>query len=656
MTKASVIIFLLSFSLTACGMARKKEPAPAPVNIKTELQQIDIDINAKAYKKALRRLSAITQQYAATDAADDAYIMMGKIHCLQNDYNKCYRAYISVINSEFFSPREVDASIGASRALIKLGRYDEALSLSQRALKVGDSSKATKIEINKLRYDILRKTGDRLESLKTLAYLSQNVKSKPLRKKYEIRAVEIVESNLKDDELKRVADDSSFGSFRNVALYKVGLAYFEQRDYSRAERYLERLKSSAPGSDLATEADGIIQQIEARRRVNPLVVGAVLPLTGKYASVGYKTLRGLQLGLGVVGTDNSRFKLAVIDSAGNPDTARRAVERLVVEDSAIAVVGDIVSRTAEAVAQKSDELGIPNVALSQKSGLTDIGEYVFRNALTSKAIVSELVRTSMEDHGLKKFAIIYPNDPYGVEYANLFWDEVLKRGGEIRVAQTYPAKNPDLRGPIKRAVGTFYLEDREQEMNSLLKEWYEKQKVINARTAAPDDILKPVVDFEAVFIPDSINNVAQVASMMLFNDVDGVRLLGTNLWNSKEIVKRGTKLIEDSLFVDAQTSLTGGLKKTDFHRKFRSVFGQNPTVFEAQAYDTGLALRQLIVSGNRSRVGLKRAISSLKSFPGSVGRIEVTENREFSRPLAVLSVVEGKITKPRKIPEVPEAQ
>ena len=68
-------------------------------------------------KRLFADLSAITQKYATTDAADDAYIMMGRIHCIQKDYNKCYRAYISVINSEFFSPREVDASIGASRAL-----------------------------------------------------------------------------------------------------------------------------------------------------------------------------------------------------------------------------------------------------------------------------------------------------------------------------------------------------------------------------------------------------------------------------------------------------------------------------------------------------------------------------------------------------------
>ena len=173
-------------------------------------------------------------------------------------------------------------------------------------------------------------------------------------------------------------------------------------------------------------------------------------------------------------------------------------------------------------------LGIPNVALSQKSGLTDIGEYVFRNALTSKAIVSELVRTSMEDHGLKKFRdYLSKRSLTAWNMQILFWDEVLKRGGEIRVAQTYPAKNPDLRGAIKRAVGTFYLEDREQEMNTIcLKNGMENKKLSMLVHAAPDDILKPIVDFEAVFIPDSINNVAQVASMMLFNDVDGVRLIG----------------------------------------------------------------------------------------------------------------------------------
>lgn len=643
-----ILCFLL---LASCAGLRKKEPAQAPANIKQQLGKIEIDINAKAYKKALGALNKIVEKYAETDVADDAHIMMGDVYCQLSDYTNCYRSYIAVLDSDFYSPREVDANIGAATALFKLGRFDEALSLSGRALKTKDLTKSTRNRIYDLRYQILLQTGDRLETLRSLVFLSENADNDSDKSKYRIRAAEVVESNLNENELLTVAQSSDFGSYRVIALYRVGTALFEQRDYSRADDYLSKIKSIDPGSDLALQADSIIQQIEARRRVNPLVVGAVLPLTGRYAAVGYKTLRGLELGLGVSGSSNSSFKLAVIDSAGNPDTARRAVERLVVEDSAIAIIGDVTSRTADAVAQKADELGVPNIGLSQKSGLTSTGPYVFRNALTSESLVKELVRTAFEEHGMRRFAILYPNDAYGIEYANLFWDEVLARGGEIRAAQTYASKDADLRGPIQRLVGTFYLEDRLDEYNFLMKQWYSKQKTITARVHAPDDILEPIIDFDAIFIPDSVASLGQVASMLLFNDVDSVKLLGTNLWNSSEVVSRGTRLIENSLFVDATSSLNGGLKDSDFYKKFKAVYNEEPSIFEAQAYDTALAVRQMVASGARSRSALKDSLDKMRSFQGAVGQISINEKREFSRPLATLTVQGGQIAVAKPTPE-----
>ena len=122
--KKLLILALPILLLSSCGLARKKDPAPAPVNVKSELAQIEIDITSKAYNKALKPLAAITQQFADTDAADDAYILMGKVYAINKDYNRSYQAYISVIDSEFFSPREVDAALGAGQALLQLGRYD----------------------------------------------------------------------------------------------------------------------------------------------------------------------------------------------------------------------------------------------------------------------------------------------------------------------------------------------------------------------------------------------------------------------------------------------------------------------------------------------------------------------------------------------------
>lgn len=50
-------------------------------------------------------------------------------------------------------------------------------------------------------------------------------------------------------------------------------------------------------------------------------------MSGKYSMVSTKVLRALEMGLGLSGNISS-FKLAVVDSEGNPDTARKGVEDL----------------------------------------------------------------------------------------------------------------------------------------------------------------------------------------------------------------------------------------------------------------------------------------------------------------------------------------
>ncbi len=636
-------LFASSLLVLSCAIVSKKEPQRASPNVKSELAKIEIEIAAGAPKKAIVRLNKLIAQHPGTDVSVDAEVSLGQIYYQQANYNESYKHYLSVVNSEYNSARELEAVIGASRSLYKLGRYDEALNLSQKALHYTGLAAATKIEVHSLRYNIQWQMGDRLDALKSLVLLAESAEEPAQREKFRIRAADFVESSLKESELSTVAQSSEYGFVRAPVLYRVGLASFEQHEYARAENYFREIQTVAPGSDLAITSKNYLDQITARQRVAPFTVGAVLPLSGKYSGLGQKTLRGLELGLGIVGGNNSDFKLAVIDSEGNPDVARRAVERLVIEDSVVAIVGDLISKTAEPVAQKANELGVPVIGLSQKSRLTALGDNVFRNALTSQAIVSELVQTAIEKYGMTKFAILYPNDPYGIEYANLFWDEVLAHGAQITAAQIYSSEEKDFSGPISRLVGTYYLEDRVDEYTNRLKDWYGQQKVITSRVTPPNDLLPPIVDFDAVFIPDGVKALGQIASMLKFHDVDKIHLLGTNLWNNPAIVERGTSLIEDSLFVDAKTIVDNSIQKTRFYQDFKNIYNEEPSVFEAQAYDTALILKDLVSRGARSRVAVRDSLSKLRQFQGIVGDINVTDEREFTRALTVLTVKSGKI-------------
>ena len=133
----------------------------------------------------------------------------------------------------------------------------------------------------------------------------------------------------------------------------------------------------------------------------------------------------------------SNFKLAVVDSKGSTHFIRESMREIVTQHRAISVVGGVVSQAADALSKFSQDFMIPLIALSQKSGLTHQRPFVFQNAVSAKHIIQSLVNTLMDEQEHKKFAILHPNDPFGAGYANLFWDYVVEKGGEIVGVQTY---------------------------------------------------------------------------------------------------------------------------------------------------------------------------------------------------------------------------
>ncbi len=554
------------------------------------------------------------------------------------DYNKAHDYYAAAALAWSGKTREPEALVWADRSLIRGGRYQEAKDLSTSLLKTRTWNEALTSELTGYQFRSEEAIGDFYGAFQTAIDAQKNLVLAKESEAYRLKASEIVDNKMSAADLGKITGQEKFGNFRANAFYRLGELGLENHDQDSARQNFSRAVSVAPQSEAGQRSQERLSSLDSVRRVESKTIGVVLPMTGKYAGISQKTLRGVQMGLGLYNNAPSSFKLAVIDSAGNPDNARRGVEKLVKEDNVISIIGSVLSKTAPAVAAKANELGVPSIALSQKAGITEVGPTVFRNSLTSEMQVRYLVKTAMEEQGMKKFAILYPNDLYGTEFANIFWDEVLARGGSIVGAQPYSNKETDFREPIQRLIGTYYLEGRAEEYKLRLKEWSEAQAKKNTKATPPDDLLPPIVDFDGIFVPDSVKAMGQISAMLSFNSIKGVRLLGTNLWNVPGVAKRAGHFANSLLFVDSFVASEPRFINSPFVRDYKTIFGEDPGIFETQGYDAALLLRQLISQGATNRDSLARALTQVHNFPGAVGPLFMTPEREIMRPVVALTL------------------
>ncbi len=217
----------------------------------------------------------------------------------------------------------------------------------------------------------------------------------------------------------------------------------------------------------------------------------------------------------------------------------------------------------------------------------------------------------------------------------------LVKGGTIAAAQLYNPQETDFRDQSAVSSARTIWKTGKKEYEGRVKEWFKKQSLKTRNS--PRMIFALIADFDAIFVPDSPKAIGQIAPMLTYQGVTKVRLIGTNIWNSGEFVRRGQKNVEKALFVDSNITSDPGYKTSRFFQEYKKIFGEEPGLFEAQGYEVGVMLRQLISGGETTRVGLAQALTNIRLFQGVSGPMSMNAHRELVRPLIPLTVVDGAI-------------
>jgi ABC-type branched-subunit amino acid transport system substrate-binding protein len=434
------------------------------------------------------------------------------------------------------------------------------------------------------------------------------------------------------------------------------------RDYAGAQEAAREVWQRWPDGAYAADARALAERIAKLTFVKPNVVGVAVPLSGQYKRWGDIILQGIGLAL-----EGSTVRLAVRDTRGEPDGAAAAIQALALEEGAILVVGGVTNAEAERAASTAEELQLPFISLSRQEGITDAGPNVFQNMLTPRAQARALAEFAMARRGMKRFAIMYPSIPYGVELANAFWDEVEARGGEVRGAETYAADRTTFTPLVKDMVGKHYLDDR--------VDWHEQQREIAQKEKDPfrrrkalekaRDRLPPITDFDAIFIPDFASNVRLIAPALAVEDVvtqtclpeelerirkttgrpdlRAVQLLGSNGWNDPSLFDMAPggpgRNVRCAVVVDGFYAASARPETKRFVEVYGKKFqGQTPTILDASAYDAAGIGRKLIEARPETRAQLRDGLARLKDFKGVTGDISMGPHRTPEKELFFLTV------------------
>lgn len=436
------------------------------------------------------------------------------------------------------------------------------------------------------------------------------------------------------------------------------------RDYPRAEAAAREVFQRWPDGAYARDARALVDRIGRLTFVRPNVIGVAVPLSGNFKRWGEAILQGVGLAVG----EGSGLRIAVRDTRGEPDGAASAIEALALEEGAIVVVGGVTLAEAERAAASAEELQLPFVSLSRQEGITAAGPHVFQNMLTASAQAKAIVELAMGRRGMRRFAVMYPQIPYGVELANAFWDEVEARGGEIRAAEAYAQDRTTFTPLVKSMVGKLYLDER-TDFEEQLKEIAKKEADPFRRRKALEkarERLAPITDFDAIFVPDFAKNVKLIAPALAVEDVvtqtclpdeverikkttgrpdlRPVQLLGGNGWgNDPTLFDTGPggagRHVRCAIFVDGFFAGSARPATKAFVDAFQARYNQAPSILEASAFDAAKLARDVLAERRaQTREALRDGLATVKGFKGATGDISMGPQRTPEKELFYLTV------------------
>ena len=636
-------VFLIGLICVVCACAPKPAIKSGP-EISGQAEALFLraeeKYSAEAYEDALVLYNDYVERYADQPMAAAALMKMGGIHALLQDFPGARAAYERIIaeypDDEFAN----DARVEILNLLYQQGAFRDVIGEAGTTLEAVDSAD----HIFKT-YTVVGDAYMAMDSpLDAVEFYAQAKHYAPADDQA------AVDTKLRNAIMQLQPEDVNAFISRtesilplDFVLFQLGMSYAMQENYSQALAIFEEFNSRFPDHERSEEVAQMIDNIKRNASFDRQAIGCLLPLSGSYQAFGRRAMRGLEIAL-----DNFRaqtgfasINILVKDTGSDPDQTLQAMQELHSAGVA-AIIGPLVH--VELAAREAETMGIPIITITQKDQIPAIGENVFRNFLTPRMQVRALVSFAVEELGAMRFAILYPDEVYGRTFMDLFWTELQQYGGQVVGVEAYDPNKTDFSDPIRKLVGLYYpvpadLIASRPKGQSTESHRRRGRSGSDKKDDGEDEELEAIVDFDAIFIPESPKIAGLLIPQLAFHDVRGVILIGTNLWHSQTLLDLAEQYVQGAILPDGFFASSSSADVQAFVQRFEQTFEEKPGYIEAILYDSAMILFDVIRRPDvQFRGDIRTALTDANGFGGVTGLTRFGEDGEAVKRAFLLRI------------------
>lgn len=323
-----------------------------------------------------------------------------------------------------------------------------------------------------------------------------------------------------------------------------------------------------------------------KKESDTIKIGALLPSTGVYASLGENLLNGLKLYFEENNWEVAGKKVEIIheDSEADPQVSLRKLRKLMDQDSIDILTGPISTAVAYAIRDEVDSKKLP--FLVSHAGGNDLvrskrSDFIWRSSFSSWQIGNSMGEWAYKNVG-KKIYVTAADYAFGHEVVSAFKEAYTKAGGTI-VDEVYP--------PLGNNDYSSYL----AKMNR-------------------DDIDGIYAFFAG---SDAIRFVQQFEQYGLKGKIP---LIGSG-WLNAEDVRPQQKLagegIKSALFWDYHLDTP---ENKSFVEAYEKKYNQRPSIESLEGYDAAIIIAKAIEALNGD-------VSDPQKFVEAISAVEITSPR-----------------------------